>query len=201
MHRELEQRLIHGAAELGVVLDAAAVELLGRYLALLVKWNRRINLTSIRDERGIVDKHFLDSLAVVPHVPAEAKTLLDAGTGPGFPGAVIAAVRPDLAVTLLESHQKKVAFLETLRRELALPNVTVAGERLEKASLPRFDVVVSRATWDLPIWLNLAASLVRPGGLVIGMEGAEEHPLPPGAQRVRYRLAGATRAVILWHPS
>lgn len=172
-----------------------------KYLDLLLLWNRRINLTAVRDPEEIVEKHFLDSLAVVPHVPAETRSLIDVGSGPGFPGAIIALERPALAVTLLESNHKKTAFLSTLRREIPLPNVTVVSERLEVfVRSPRFtpfDVAVSRATWELPTWLEHGRTLVRPGGTVLGMEAAEQFELPAAASRHPYSLGSAKRAVIV----
>jgi 16S rRNA (guanine527-N7)-methyltransferase len=174
---------------------------LDRYLALLETWNKRINLTSVRDANEIRRKHFDDSLAVVPHLPAEARTLVDVGSGAGFPGAVLALARPDLAVTLVESNNKKVAFLRTVARELGLANVTVDASRIEavrdRQGFVPFDVAISRATFAVPDWLTLGLTLVRPGGLVIAMEGAEQHDLPEGAVRVAVSLPGAERHVIL----
>lgn len=176
---------------------------LDRYLALLETWNRRINLTSVRDPDEIRRKHFDDSLAVVPHVPAGARTLVDVGSGAGFPGAVIALARPDLRVTLVESNHKKVAFLRTLARELPLPNVIVEASRVEalraRPDFTPFDVAVSRATFPVPEWLSVGLTLVHPGGLVIAMEGADLHALPEGATRIDVSLPGATRHLILKH--
>src|SRR6185503_1810178 len=103
----------------------------------------------------------------------------------GFPGAVIALLRPDLRVSLWEPNQKKVAFLRTIAHQLPLPNLTAEARRAE-GSLPdaeRFSVAVSRATLALPDWLRLGAGLVLPGGTVLGMEGADRHDVPAGAQR------------------
>ena len=198
MDSTLEGQLRAAATAAGMTPDDRVVAGLGRYLDLLLLWNRRVNLTAVRDAAGIVLKHFVDSLAVVPHVPAAARTLIDVGSGGGFPGAVIALARPDLRVALVESIHKKTAFLEALRRELPLPNVTVHSKRIEDAGL-RADVAVSRATWDLPEWLERGKTLVGPGGLVIGMEGADQHALPPGARRVPYPLGDSTRAIVLFH--
>lgn len=195
----MEPALLHSlrdhAGAVGVTVDDALAAGLGRYLELLVLWNRRINLSSVRDAAGIIEKHFVDSLAALPHVPAGARTLVDVGSGGGFPGAVLALARPALAVTLVEPIHKKAAFLEALRREVPLPNVTVEIGRAETTAT-RADVAISRATWDLLDWLPRGARLALPGGLVLGMEGAEEHVLPPGATRHPYKLGGAKRAVI-----
>ena len=193
----LDQTLRAQARALGVEVDDALAAALGRYLDLLVLWNRRINLSSVRDPAGIVEKHFVDSLAALPHLPAAARTLVDVGSGAGFPGAVLALARPALAVTLVEPIHKKAAFLEALRRELPLPNVTVEIGRVE-TSPTRADVAISRATWDLLEWLPRGARLVTPGGLVLGIKGAKTHALPPGATRHPYALGGAKRAIITY---
>jgi 16S rRNA (guanine527-N7)-methyltransferase len=199
MDPTLEQRLRRGAEPLGVPLDDRIIDALSRYLDLLLFWNRTVNLTAVRDPAGIVDKHFVDSLAVVPHIPPHARSVADLGSGPGFPGAVIALLRPDLAVALVESIHKKAAFLEALRRTLPLPNATVHAERAESWSThtPPPDVVVSRATWEIPTWLALGSTFVAPGGTVLAMEAADQFPLPPNATRHPYPHPQGTRAIIV----
>src|SRR6266851_9969029 len=102
-------------------LDPEQLKLLGRHVDLLLKWNKSINLTSITDPDEVAEKHVLDSLAVVPVLPSGS--LLDAGSGAGFPGIPAAIARPALAVTLVDSVQKKVAFLKSALAELRLPRV------------------------------------------------------------------------------
>jgi len=195
---DLERQLRSAGAQVGTSPDARLVAGLSRYLDLLLLWNRRVNLTAVRDPAGIVLKHFVDSLAVLPFLSAAARSLVDIGSGGGFPGAVIALARPDLTVALVESVHKKAAFLEALRRELPLPNVTVYAQRAEEAAVTA-DVAISRATWDLPEWLNRGSAFIRPGGTVVGMEGAELHQLPPGATRHRYELGQSSRAIVVFH--
>jgi 16S rRNA (guanine527-N7)-methyltransferase len=197
MERTLAGRLETGARAVGFAVEERVVGALGRYLDLLLFWNQRINLTAIRDPETIIDRHFVDSLAVIPHIPADAGTLADLGSGPGFPGAVIALARPALAVTLVESIHKKAAFLEALRREIPTPNVTVVASRAEEWARRTLaaDVVISRATWDILEWLEKGRAWVKPGGTVIGMEGSVQHALPPDATRHPY--GDGTRAVIV----
>lgn len=197
MDPSLQRQLTRGASAIGIPLSAGLIESLERYLDLLLLWNQRINLTAVRDAAGIIEKHFLDSLAVVPHIPGDAATLVDVGSGPGFPGAVIALARPALRATLVESNQKKAAFLQALRRELPIPNVTVLAQRAESSAPGTFDVAVSRATLEVPEWLALGSKLVHSGGLVIAMEGSTQYSLPPNCRRLPYPLTGATRALIL----
>jgi 16S rRNA (guanine527-N7)-methyltransferase len=201
MDRASEEALVVGARAFRLDLSRPFIDALGRYLDTLVLWNKRINLTAVDSPREVIDRHFLDSLSVVPHVPETAKTLLDVGSGAGFPGAVIALVRPTLAVTLWEPNQKKVAFLRTIGQALSLRNLTVEPRRAE-APLPddsRFDCATSRATLALPDWLQLGRGLVRPGGTVLGMEGADQHPLPENA--TRYLVTESPRrAIIIYRP-
>lgn len=183
---------------MGVHLEDRVASGLSRYLDLLLFWNRKVNLTAVRDPEAIVTKHFVDSLAVIPHIPPGVQSLADIGSGPGFPGAVIALARPDLSVSLIESIHKKTAFLEALRREIPLPNVTVHTARAEDwhpASAP--DAVISRATWDLTEWLTKAVAWVRPGGSVLAMEADTLHALPANATRHPYRSRAGTRAIVV----
>jgi 16S rRNA (guanine527-N7)-methyltransferase len=201
MELALQRRLEQHSAALGVPLSPEVIAGLSRYLDLLLFWNKRINLTSVRDPADAVDRHFIDSLAAVPHVPATARSLVDVGSGAGFPGAIIALVRPTLAVTLIESIHKKTAFLEAVRRELPLRNVTVVSKRIEDWSPPvRPDVAISRATWDLTEWLTRGASLIAPGGCVLGMEAAAQHELPEGATRHAYPHPSGQRAIVVYEP-
>jgi 16S rRNA (guanine527-N7)-methyltransferase len=201
MDRALEEALVVGARIFPVSLSPSMVAALGRYLDLLILWNRRINLTSVDQPAEIVERHFLDSLSLVPHIPASAATLVDVGSGAGFPGAVLALVLPQLRVTLWEPNQKKVAFLHTVAQALPLPNLSVSPRRAD-GPLPdseRFDCASSRATLALPDWLRLGAGLVRPGGIVLGMEGADRHALPPSARRHPVSES-PSRSIIIYSP-
>lgn len=201
MEPALQRRLDEHAAAFGLAISAEVLAGLSRYLDLLMFWNRRINLTSVRDPADAVDRHFIDCLAAVPHVPAEARSLVDVGSGAGFPGAVIALLRPTLSVTLIESIHKKTAFLEALRRELPLPNVTVTTKRIEDwAPATRPDVAISRATWDLTEWLAIGRTLIAPDGRVLGMEAATQHDLPAGATRHPYAHPSGQRAIVVYVP-
>ncbi len=177
-------------------LPSLSRETLDRFVELLLEWNRRINLTAARSGDEIRDQHVADSLAVVPHIPDDAERLLDVGSGAGFPGLIIAMARPTLAVTLLEPVHKKRAFLVTAARELGLSRVDARAERLENHTGRDYDVATSRATWPLPEWLDRARPLVKPGGLIIAMEGRDQHTLPEGATRHPYALGDRTRAIV-----
>jgi 16S rRNA (guanine527-N7)-methyltransferase len=163
--------LRQGIADLGLALPQSATGRLLDYLALLAKWNRVYNLTAIREETKWVSHHLLDSLAVVPHLPAGR--LVDVGSGAGLPGIPIAFACPDRQVTLLDSNQKKGAFLTQSSTELALANVKVVIERSESYRPDHdFDVVISRAFSSIADFIRLAGHLCRPGGVLVAMKGA-----------------------------
>lgn len=188
------------AAALGVELSAEALAHFDKFLALLNKWSASVNLVGTRDPDAIARFHLADSLALVPHL-GDARRVIDVGSGAGLPGAALAIARPDLEVTALEPVHKKHAFLAAVRRELGLSRFHPLAERdeqyLARSDFQPHDAAVSRATWELPEWLARGARLVRPGGRVLGMEGREQHELPPGATRHPYELGGRTRAVVV----
>ena len=136
-----------------------------RYLSLILRWNIRINLTSIRDPRGIVKRHFLESIRVAHLLPGWIRSLLDFGSGAGFPGIPIALCRPEMIVTLAESQSKKAAFLQEAVRSLDL-NARVWSQRAEEIQ-ERFDCVAMRAVDRMEAAVPAASRLVRPTGLLV----------------------------------
>jgi 16S rRNA (guanine527-N7)-methyltransferase len=206
----LAERLAGPAAGLNLAVPTAAIPALAAYLDRLLSWNRRINLTASRTAEEVVDRHVADSLAVVAVAPAvvavgaqrlgaQRLTLVDVGSGAGFPGVVVALVRADIDVTLLEPARKKHAFLRTILREVPVPNARALCERIEQHAPPpaRYDISISRATWPVGEWLDRGISLTSPGGLVIAMEGRQQGDLPADATRHPYRLGNRTRSLIL----
>ncbi len=166
----LSEKLAQGVAELGLRLPAATLRKLLDYLALIAKWNRVHNLTSVRESSKMVSKHLLDCLAVVPHL--EAHTVLDVGSGAGLPGIPLALMWSQASVTLLDSNHKKAAFLRQAVIELGLNNVDVVCERVETwQPAQEFDLVISRALSDLPEFVNLAGRLCGADGVVAAMKG------------------------------
>jgi 16S rRNA (guanine527-N7)-methyltransferase len=144
---------------------AAILPQLSAYLDLLLKWNARTNLTAIRDPEEIVRRHFGESLFAARHIPAETKTLLDFGSGAGFPGLPIALLHPEIQVTLAESQNKKSTFLREAVRTLALQNVVVWPSRVETMPPNRlFNVVTLRAVDDMATALPAARARIAPGG-------------------------------------
>jgi 16S rRNA (guanine527-N7)-methyltransferase len=168
-----------GAAAIGLRLDAEQRALLARHADGLLKWNKSVNLTAITDPAEVVEKHILDSLALAPLVPKG--TMLDAGTGGGYPGLPIRVARQDVEVVLVDSVQKKIAFLKNLIAETRVTGVQAIAVRLQgnpaAEGLPRVHSAVARALSPPPEWLMLAEHYVLPGGLVFCMLGPSD-PLP-----------------------
>nr|WP_229668911.1 16S rRNA (guanine(527)-N(7))-methyltransferase RsmG [Edaphobacter acidisoli] len=157
-------------------IPAGLAAKLSQYLNLLFKWNARTNLTAIRDPGQIVQRHFGESLFAGRHVGFETKTLLDLGSGAGFPGLPIALLRPEIAVTLAESQNKKATFLREAVRTLGLQNVEVWAERAEALPETRqFDIVTLRAVDHMAA--AFAAAVPRASREILLLAGA--HPELP----------------------
>jgi 16S rRNA (guanine527-N7)-methyltransferase len=155
------------------------------YRDLLLKWNARVNLTAASTAAEI-DEHIADCLHLVPHLPATGR-VLDVGSGGGLPAVVLAIERPDLAIVAIEPTHKKHAFLRTAARELGLANLEPLAERWEDHAGRDYAAATSRAFIELARWLEIGASFVASGGIVLGMEGRDRlDPLPPGVTRHSY---------------
>lgn len=166
--------LATGIRAIGLDVDDAAQQKLSGYLALLQKWNRTHNLTAIREPAQMITHHLLDSLAVMPHLPARAGLrLADVGSGGGLPGIPLAIARPDWQVTLIDSNRKKAAFLTQAAIDLSLANVEVVATRVEAyAPATRFDVVIARAYAKLATLVAQARHLIAADGKLVAMKGA-----------------------------
>jgi 16S rRNA (guanine527-N7)-methyltransferase len=167
----LTRRLHLGLQEFEALnLDESQEAALLSYLDLLRRWNQTYNLTAVTDPGQMITRHILDSLAIFEWVGKGR--LLDAGTGAGLPGVPLAIADPELEVTLLDSAGKKVRFLNHVKRELALPNITPVQDRLESYEPDvAFDSLVSRAVSDLASFADAARHLVRPAMRLLAMKG------------------------------
>ncbi|PHS71621.1 MAG: 16S rRNA (guanine(527)-N(7))-methyltransferase RsmG [Methylophaga sp.] len=170
MTEELLQQLQQGCQDLGLVLTLEQQQKLLLYVELLAKWNKVYNLTSVRDEGEMISRHILDSLAILPFL--SGTSMLDVGSGAGLPGIPVAIARPDLAVTLLDSNSKKTRFLQQVKAELALSNLSVVHSRIEHAELPRFSMVTARAFSTIDNIIDLTGRHCDDAGCLLLMKGA-----------------------------
>ncbi len=195
MEAENKELLTEGAKVFGIYLDKKTYEAFDLYLKELLKWNQKINLTAIRSEKGIILKHFLDSLSVYPYL-IKPSMLLDIGSGAGFPGIPLKMVEPSLEVTLIDSVRKKVDFQRHIIRMLGLKGIQAIHGRVQdkeilKSMEGRFDIVISRAFSDLRTLLILSFPFPKKGGRVLAMKGetgSEEIQLLSKIEQARYRF-------------
>ena len=167
--------------------DEAAIARLERLVALLLEENARQNLVAAATLPTIWRRHIADSAQLLAHVPAENPGIwLDLGTGAGFPGLVIAALRPGWDVRLVESRRKRVEWLESAREKLALERCSVIGSRLELAESVAAGVISARAFAPMPRLLDLSARFSTPGTIWLlpkGRSAAQELASLPESQR------------------
>jgi len=185
MHSENKAALLHLCAEVG--LSGEQGDGLRRYVELVERWTSRCNLVSKNDLNRIVAKHVADSwnFSRVPGLLAGVR-VLDVGSGAGFPGVVLALLRPDVQVTLLDSRRQRTLFLREAVEQLGLANAQVLCQRAEELrnSMPEaFDLVTTRAVAGLEELWQWAQPVLRPGGVLVAQKGLQEEIEP---------LAGAT---------
>ena len=183
------------ASEYGVVLNDAACQKFDRYAELLVDWNQRMNLTAITDPHGIVLKHFTDSLTALAVLPEKTSlSLVDVGTGAGFPGIPLAIVRSDIQLTLLDSLNKRLVFLQEVCDELGIRAQLIharAEEGGRNGNLrERFDVAIARAVAAMPVLSEYCLPFVKVGGRFIAMKGPDSDAEMQAASRAVALLGG-----------
>jgi len=209
---QLIEILEKGSLELGTSLTKGQTEAFIIYLRELQAWNRKINLTSITGEKEIIIRHFLDSLTLARHVSG-LNSLLDIGSGAGFPGLPLKIAIPSLKVTLLDTVEKKVHFMRHIIRTLGLEDAIALSGRVEAPELlerlsSSFDCVTSRAFTELKAFVALAAPYLRPKGTILAMKGpAVEEELremgpiegfsAPEVVHVEVPFSGRTTSIVL----
>lgn len=191
--------LTAAAKTVGVTLTPETAEKFDTYAARLVEWNEKINLTALTAPHDIVWKHFADSLSAAPYLPQTPFSLIDVGTGAGFPGVPLALVRPDMRLTLLDSLQKRLTFLDELCKELGIP-VTLVHARAEDgghdpALREQFDVATARAVANLPVLCEYCLPFVKVGGQFLGMKGPSGDDELSAAKAAVKKLGGKQAAV------
>lgn len=163
-------RLSQGLNALELVLDDRTQQHLLEYIALLVQWNGAFNLTAVRDPLAMIDRHLIDSLAVLPF--ARGNDLADIGTGPGIPGLVLALVHPYERVWLVDSNGKKARFMRECLRRFAIAGVEVHEKRAEALTDSRgFSLVISRAYAELRDFVETTRNILAPQGHWLALKG------------------------------
>ncbi len=188
----------------GLALSDEQVQQFETYLAILLAWNAHTNLTGIREPAEIVDKHFLDSLSCLQVMPglAAGQTLIDVGTGAGFPGLPLKIARPELEVTLVDSVGKKCRFLEEVIGALGLSGAAVIADRAEEMGHQRghrqhYDWATARALGRMPILLEYLLPLVKIGGTLVAQKGESAIEETTEAANAIRLLGGRLREVRL----
>ena len=173
--RRLEDVLTESFSAIGISCTDRQLEQFRQYYALLEERNRQMNLTAITGEEEVALLHFVDSATILPHLPGNARRILDVGSGAGFPGLVLRILRPDLELTLIDSQQKRVLFQQDVCSFLGLEGVHCLHLRAEEAPLSMreaFDVVTSRDVARLNVLSELCMPFVAVNGSFFAMKGA-----------------------------
>ena len=163
---------------MGASVSDDLIEKLEIYAKELKEWNEKINLTAITDDEGIAVKHFIDSLMLLKYVDIpENSKIIDVGTGAGFPGLVIAATRPDVKVTLLDSTGKKLKVVDDIGEKMGLSNYEILNMRAEEAGQKKeyreiYDFATARAVAELRVLSEYCLPFVKQNGYFISMKGA-----------------------------
>lgn len=159
---------------MGIALSQAQIQQLLDYDALIQKWNKTYNLSAIRNPLESIKKHLIDSLSILPFI--RSGSLLDVGSGAGLPGIVIAIMRPDVDVSVLDSVGKKCRFMQVVKTELSLGNLIVINARVEEFEVEKpFSQITSRAFAEVDKTVNLTRHLLAKGGSYLLMKGDHHH--------------------------
>ena len=176
-------------------LDDEMLQRLEIYFKLLVEWNEKMNLTAITDEHGVAVKHFADSLTLYNFVDVKKNaSIIDVGTGAGFPGVVLKIARPDIKLTLLDSLNKRLTFLDTVLNNTGLDSELVHS-RAEEGGRKKLDIAVSRAVARLNVLCEYCLPYVKVGGLFVAMKGPNADEELDGAENALKLLGGKVEKV------
>ena len=195
--REIEEILKDSEGEISVPLSAETIRDLLKYADMLKEKNKVMNLTAITDDEGIAMKHFIDSLTIASYIDKEQEkaggrrvSLIDVGTGAGFPGIPLKINKRDLDLTLLDSLAKRLKFLEEVASSLSLDNVSFVHARAEDAGRDiklreKFDIATARAVASLPVLCEYCLPFVKVGGCFIAMKGKLEEELESADKAIK----------------
>jgi 16S rRNA (guanine527-N7)-methyltransferase len=206
------QRLLIGAAQMGVRLSPSQATAFEKYTDELLSWNERFNLTAVTDREQVQLRHYLDSLALLPVLAAGEGIALgallarplrvaDVGAGAGLPGLALRIAWPRMRLTLIESTGKKVRFLRHVVDQLGINDVEMAQGRAEELALrppfrAGFDLVLARAVAPLPTLAEYLLPLARRGGCVVAYKGSAAHEEAMAAEYAVHLLGGRLRRLV-----
>ena len=189
------------AEKMGIELSQNQLEKFDLYKKLLLEWNEKMNLTAITDDEGIAIKHFADSISVLPLIENKNASLIDVGTGAGFPGIPLKIANDGFKVTLLDSLNKRITFLEEVKKELGITNLECIHSRAEDGGRntdlrEKFDYCVSRAVARLSVLSEYCMPFVAVGGYFISLKGPDAAEELTEAQKAISVLGGKVEKVV-----
>ena len=189
------------AEKMGIELSQNQLEKFDLYKKLLLEWNEKMNLTAITDDEGIAIKHFADSISVLPLIENKNASLIDVGTGAGFPGIPLKIANDGFKVTLLDSLNKRITFLEEVKKELGITNLECIHSRAEDGGRntdlrEKFDYCVSRAVARLSVLSEYCMPFVAVGGYFISLKGPDAAEELTEAKKAISVLGGKVEKVV-----
>lgn len=197
MNTEINTEVIlDWASKNAIEITPAQLTQLAQHQSMVLETNQQMNLTAITDPTEFATKHIIDSLTILPYIQG-AKTLADVGTGAGFPGMVVAIMRPDVQVTLIDSLRKRVFFLQEVVDKLGLANVTAIharGEELARTGA-EYEICTARAVASMDKLAKWVMPLVAPGGIFLAMKGQEVTEELAKAKTALEKKGGLIKAV------
>lgn len=196
------EKIAASCAEFGAELDKEKTERLTIYGNLLLSRNEKINLTAITEPEEVLYKHFYDCILFLKHIkPEKGESLIDVGTGAGFPGMVLKIMRPDIKVTLLDSLNKRLVFLNDVIEKTGLEDICTVHMRAEDAGKSpvhreKYGIACARAVAAMPVLMEYCLPLVKKSGMFVAMKGASANEETAAAQNAA-RLLGAEKPTII----
>lgn len=177
LKEEFAKKIKEYANEIGILLENKQINQFYQYMELLLEWNEKINLTAITEPEEIILKHFVDSMTIAKYIDKNV-TLIDVGTGAGFPGIPLKIMREDIEITLLDSLNKRINFLDEVIKQLELTKIQTIHSRVEefgqnKKYRENFDYATSRAVANLSTLAEYLMPLVKLKGTCISMKGSK----------------------------